>query len=214
MDTNIFSIYRICVILCAIAIIKRILTVKKASKNIEFYSGLLFWICTGLNILTNFCFVLLEFGGFYNIPLCDLKISHLVMMSCFFVCNVCFTIGQFIFLRRYATYNIVYNDKIRNKKKTINYDESFIIIHKIFKDEKIWIKDIMVDESCYYSILGSKSRLFPLSTVWHIDEYAIISLSSKKKVKIHNNPLLLQGANLELLNLVKALGIPTKNKKG
>lgn len=214
MDTKIFLTYRIFIVLSVIAIIKRIMMVRKASKNTKYYADYVFWICTALSFLNHLCFVLLEFGNFYSMSLDDLGTGHLLMMCYFFIASVCCTIGQFIFSKEYVTYNIVYNKKIKRKPQTINYDESFIVLHKLFKNEKILVKDIVVDESCYYSITyACKSKLFPLANVLADEEYAVINLTNKKKVKIQGDTFFLQGAMLDLFNLAKALNIQIKRIK-
>ena len=213
MDTKIFLTYRILIVLSVIAIIKRTMMMRKASEHTKYYANYVFWICTGVAFLNHFCFVLCEFGDFYGMSFDDLGTGHIVMMCYFFMASACFTIGQFIFSGKYATYHIVYNKKIKRKPQTINCDESFIVLHKLFKDEKILVKDIVVDKSCYYRIDGRKSRLFSNANVLHSEEYAVLILTNNKKIKIQETPLLLQGAMLDLINLTQALNIQIKHKK-
>ena len=108
MDTKIFLTYRILIVLSVIAIIKRTMMMRKASEHTKYYANYVFWICTGVAFLNHFCFVLCEFGDFYGMSFDDLGTGHIVMMCYFFMASACFTIGQFIFSGKYATYHIVY----------------------------------------------------------------------------------------------------------
>ena len=214
MDTKIFLTYRILIVLSVIAIIKRIMMMRRASEHTKYYANYVFWVFTVVAFLNHFCFVLCEFGDFYSMSFDDLETGHIVMMCYFFMASTCFTIGQFIFTREYTTYNIVYNKKIKRKPLTINYDESFIVLHKLFKDEKILVKDIVVDESCYYRIQHEcKSKLFPYANILADESYAILSLTNKKKVKIRDDNIYLQGAMLDWFNLSKALNLQIKHIK-
>ena len=210
-------LYRIFAILDVVLIIKRILLVRKVSKNTAYYASHLFCLLVFLVIILTFGFIVMEFPtdsgrSFYNTPFSDQILGPAIMLYVFII-YICASLGLFIVSRKYATYNIVYNKKVRRKKQTVNLEESYIILHKMFGDKKIFVRDIVVEESCYYMIDGPKSKLFPNASIYGIKEYMILKLTNGQRIKIQNNDLILEGEGCALLDLTKALDIERRNRR-
>ena len=199
--------YRIFAILGIVLLIKQIIFLINRPKNAT-YAVLLFWLSAFLWVMATIPFVLVDaFGKPDGLNIIEPKGILVVFYALLFI-QISFTILLYLFSGKYAEYHIIYNPKKRKEKATINYEKSYIVLYGMLKlkKKKIFIRDIVVDES-YYVHQFLQSKCFPYAAVIGSKEYLSAILVDGKTVKISNQAIFLFGDHTALIKLTKILGI-------
>lgn len=207
MDINMLTIYRVFAVLGTVLLIKQIIFfINKPKKST--YALLPFLLSAFLWGIATITFVLTDvFGKPDGLKIIESNGVLVVLYVLLFI-QISFTILLYLFSGKYAEYHIIYNPKKRREKATINYEESYIVLYGMlkFKKKKIFIRDIVVDES-YYVQQFLQSKLFPYAAIMGSKEYLSAKLVDGKTVKISNQSIFLSGDNTALIKLTKTLGI-------
>lgn len=218
MELDIIDLYKVCAIIDIFSVIRKIVFIKRKPPNVIYYATHLFVLCAILGgMYTLVLMMAAEFSSPSMPTLIELTLEHRVMWLILLMIDLCITIALLILSGKYATYHIVYYPKKRKKTKIVNLDESYIIRHRLFGTQKIWVRDFVVEKSSYCMKSGRTSKIFPNAHILGWEEYLAAQLKNGKKVKIQNNFVFLSGTQsnvlLKLPELANALGIEHKHSK-
>ena len=209
MEFNILHLYRVLLAIYIFLVVKKIVFIARKPKNISYYSTYLFSLVAVLGFLCNIDLMLI--AEFCEPPVTSfetMEINGRIVFLVILFIAIMLTYVLFLLSRKYATYNLIY---VKGNKK-INLEESYIILHKLFKDVKIHLNDIVPEESCYCLVTPKKSKIFLYASILGGNEYADLRLKNGKRIKIANNSVILQGSRLTWFSLKRALKIETKHK--
>lgn len=170
-----------------ICIVRRISLLRNKTKNTMYYSKWIF----GFALITYLGYVFAYV--FCYICFCNGKtvggiLACIVLFSFFLICEILCTILLYYGSNTYIQFNMTY---LPIKKKSLDFEKSYILIHKPFhKEEKIVVSEIDIKLSEEIFVLSKPSKIFHYMTIWDSKHYLSVKLKDGSTRKINMSDIL------------------------
>lgn len=218
MDINIFKFYRIFAVVGLAIIAYEIfvqckLFLSKDKKNticflFPFFISAVIWVLyTTLFVLGDLFGKPDGLDSLNPLVYPDVKNVFILFLLSLFI-QIGSTILLFLFCGKFMKFHLVFNPKKRRKPWTFNLEESYFVYYGFLKRKRVvWLRDIIVEESCYIS-KTEYSKAFPIASIMSSEERLLLKLINGKTYKIRVREAFVAGNIDGLLTIVKVMNIP------